>query len=194
MIIIRKDQLNLVEPNNTILKSSPALYDFEKNKSSALAISNVLFERMKELGGIGLSANQVGINLKIFVMGTDHNKLAVFNPEIIEYFGEEISFKEGCLSFPGLFIFVKRPAGIRVKFQDIEGNLKEGEFTGLTARIFQHEYDHMQGKDFTERVSKIKLDLAKKKYLNLKKKIIKKHAVQTMIGALNESENLNLQK
>jgi hypothetical protein len=59
--------------------------------------------------------------------------------------------------------------------------------TGITARVFQHEYDHMEGKLFTEKVSKMKLDLAKKRYANLKKKIIKKHAVKTMIEALNES-------
>jgi len=176
MIILRRDQLNLVEPTHEAMKTPPAPYDFEKEKESAVNVAKVLISRMKELGGVGLSANQLGLNLRVFVMGDENNYLAVFNPEILETKGDPFSFREGCLSYPGLMMNITRPPIVRVKFQK-----------GITARVFQHEYDHMEGKLFTEKVSKMKLDLAKKRYANLKKKIIKKHAVKTMIEALNES-------
>ena len=187
MIILRRDQLNLVEPTHEAMKTPPAPYDFEKEKESAVNVAKVLISRMKELGGVGLSANQLGLNLRVFVMGDENNYLAVFNPEILETKGDPFSFREGCLSYPGLMMNITRPPIVRVKFQNEYGVWKEEEYIGITARIFQHEYDHMEGKDFTSKVSKMKLDFAMKKYKNVKKKIIKKHAVKTMIEALNES-------
>lgn len=185
MLIVRKDQTKLVESNSPLLLKRPEDYDFT-NDGDPTALVNVLFDRMKELGGIGLSANQVGVDRRIFVMGTE-TPIVVINPEILECTTKEESFREGCLTFPGLFLYVTRPVSIRVKFQTVKGDVVETEMTGITARIFQHEYDHMEGKLFTERVSKMKLDLAKKRYANLKKKIVRKHAVKTMIEALNES-------
>lgn len=185
MLIVRKDQTKLVESNSPLLLKRPEDYDFT-NDGDPTALVNVLFDRMKELGGIGLSANQVGVDRRIFVMGTE-TPIVVINPEILKCTTKEESFREGCLTFPGLFLYVTRPVSIRVKFQTVKGDVVETEMTGITARIFQHEYDHMEGKLFTERVSKMKLDLAKKRYANLKKKIVRKHAVKTMIEALNES-------
>ena len=185
MLIVRKDQTKLVESNSPVLLKRPEDYDFT-NDGDPTALVNVLFDRMKELGGIGLSANQVGVDRRIFVMGTE-TPIVVINPEILECTTKEESFREGCLTFPGLFLYVTRPVSIRVKFQTVKGDVVETEMTGITARVFQHEYDHMEGKLFTERVSKMKLDLAKKRYSNLKKKIVRKHAVKTMIEALNES-------
>jgi peptide deformylase len=185
MFIVRKDQVNLVESTAELLHRKPQEYNFV-NDGDPTALVNVLFQRMKELGGIGLSANQVGVDRRLFVMGVD-NPIAVINPEIVEYIGKEESFREGCLTFPGMFLYITRPVSIKVKFQTVQAELVETVMTGITARVFQHEYDHMEGKLFTEKVSKMKLDLAKKRYANLKKKIIKKHAVKTMIEALNES-------
>ena len=70
---------------------------------------------------------------------------------------------EACLSFPGLQLKVKRPASIRVRFQDPYGNWITRQFAGMSARVFLHEYDHLFGVDFTDKVSKLKLDMAKKK-------------------------------
>ena len=189
MIILRKDKLNLVEPDNEVLNVPPALYDFTNEGESAPAISTVLFERMKQLGGVGLSANQVGLDMRIFVMGLGETKIAVFNPEITEYSDTEELFNEGCLSYPGIVLGIKRPTKIKAKYQDETGQIIEQEFNGLTARIFQHEYDHMNGTDYTDRVSKFKLDYAKKKFENKRKKIIKKYAVKTMIEALNVNKD-----
>jgi peptide deformylase len=86
---------------------------------------------------------------------------------------------------------ITRPTKITATYQDETGKFIEQEFNGLTARIFQHEYDHMNGTDFTNRVSKFKLDFAKKKFENKRKKIIKKYAVKTMVEALNDSKDSN---
>jgi len=191
MIILRKDKLNLVEPTDEVMNKPPAPYDFETEGESAPGVSTVLFERMKQLGGVGLSANQVGLDLRVFVMGLGETKIAVFNPEIIEYNTKEELFNEGCLSYPGIMLSIKRPTTIKVRYQDETGQYIENEFNGLTARVFQHEFDHMNGTDYTHRVSKFKLDFAKKKFENKRKKIIKKYAVKTMIEALNDSKDSN---
>lgn len=189
MIIIRKDQLKLVEPTDPILHKTPEPFDFDKDGESAEMLANVLFEKMKQYGGAGLSANQVGLDLRVFVMGLDNTKICVFNPEILEYSAEEDHFNEGCLSYPGIMLNIKRPFKIRVRYHNEKNELIETDVTGLTARIFQHEFDHMNGTDFTTRVSKLKLDFAKKKFSNKKKKIIKKYATKTMIEAINDHTN-----
>ena len=191
MIILRKDKLNLVEPTDEVMNKAPQPFNFEVDGGSAQNIANVLFEKMKQLGGVGLSANQVGLDMRVFVMGLGETKIAVFNPIIIRYGKIEESFNEGCLSYPGIMLSIKRPTKITAAYQDETGNIVEQEFNGLTARIFQHEYDHMNGTDYTHRASKLKLDFAKKKFENKRKKIIKKYAVKTMIEALNDNKDSN---
>ncbi|NBP01551.1 MAG: peptide deformylase [Proteobacteria bacterium] len=187
MIILRADKLQLVEPNHELMNRPPKLYDFENEKDSAPGVASVLYQKMKDLGGIGLSANQLGLDLRVFVMGSADTGTYIFNPEILGQSDEEDTFREGCLSYPGIFLYMKRPLSIRAKYFNEKGEEKITNFSGLTARIFQHEYDHMMGTDFTKNVSKLKLDLAKKKFANARKKLIKKHARKTIIGAINES-------
>ena len=191
MIVLRKDKLDLVEPSAKVMNKAPQSFNFEEDKDSAQSVANVLFERMKQLGGVGLSANQVGLDMRVFVMGLGELKIAVFNPIIIKYSKEEESFNEGCLSYPGIMLSIKRPTKITATYQDETGKFVEQDFNGLTARIFQHEYDHMNGTDYTHRASKFKLDFAKKKFENKRKKIIKKYAVKTMVEALNDSKDSN---
>jgi len=191
MIVLRKDKLDLVEPTAEVLHKAPQPFNFEANGDSAQSVANVLFERMKQLGGVGLSANQVGLDMRVFVMGLGETKIAVFNPIIISYSKIEEVFNEGCLSYPGIMLAINRPTKITATYQDETGKFVEQDFNGLTARIFQHEYDHMNGTDYTQRVSKFKLDFAKKKFENKRKKIIKKYAVKTMIEALNDNKDSN---
>ena len=80
---------------------------------------------------------------------------------------------EGCLSYPGLWLKVRRPEGIEVTYEDVKGELQEKAMFGLEARIFQHEYDHMDGLNFTDRVSKLKMDRAKKRLKKVQKKLDK---------------------
>jgi hypothetical protein len=96
--------------------------------------------------------------------GSGNNAVAYafFNPEIVEVTGEE-RFNEGCLTFPGLFLPIKRPATVKIKYQDMDGVAKEETFTGLSARIILHEYDHLDGMLMTEKVHQIVLDRCKQK-------------------------------
>jgi len=136
-------------------------------------IKDNLIDTMKHYNGVGLSANQCGIMERVFVMYSDVMKgeiIACFNPIIITESDEEIMMDEGCLSYPGLWLKVKRPDGIEVTYEDENGEKQEKAMFGLTCRVFLHEYDHMQGLDFTKKVSKLRLNMAKKR----QKKQIKK--------------------
>lgn len=122
---------------------------------------------MAATGGIGLSANQVGLSIRAFVMYTNFEDKTVefmLNPKIeSESLDDQVLFTEGCLTYPFLFLDIKRPKVIKVSWTDLNGERQERVWKGLTARIFQHEYDHMQGKNFTMYASKLKLDRGYKK-------------------------------
>ena len=127
-----------------------------------------LISFMLENKGIGLAANQVGLTKSVFVMGSENIKgfpapFAVFNPRIIESSTDLIIDQEGCLSYPNLWLMVKRPNWIKVEYQDSKGNTHEVEMTGYLSKCFQHEYDHLNGICFVDRVSQMKLQLAMKK-------------------------------
>ena len=114
--------------------------------------------------GIGLSANQIGLNAQVFVMGENtDNAIMCINPEVLQHTEETVIDTEGCLSFPNVYVKVKRPKEILVKYYD--ENLKEisTKVIGYSAKCFLHEWDHLQGVTFKDRVSKLKWDIAKKK-------------------------------
>ena len=131
-----------------------------------------LIETMKESAGVGLSANQCGVMERAFVMYSDVKKkeiLACFNPKIVSESDETILMDEGCLSWPGLWLQVRRPDGIEATYEDEDGKLHEIALFGLECRIFQHEMDHMEGTNFTKKVSKMRLSRAKKRQQKRKK-------------------------
>jgi peptide deformylase len=153
----------LLEPDNPVLKVKLEDCNSELNRQE---LKDNLIETMKQYEGIGLSANQVGILERVFVMYNNvesKNIIAVFNPKIIKEGEEKVLINEGCLSYPGLWVKVSRPETIEVEYEDENGEKIERELYGLQSRIFQHEYDHMEGSNFTEKVSKLKLDMAIKK-------------------------------
>lgn len=118
--------------------------------------------------GIGLAANQIGITKRVFVMGSTNidgfpQPFAVFNPRILKASEETVLEKEGCLSYPGLWLSIKRPAVIEVQYEDSKGNTHEAAMSGLIARCFQHELDHLNGVCFVDIVSQLKLKLAMNK-------------------------------
>lgn len=133
-----------------------------------------LIETMQAHSGIGLSANQVGIKERAFVMYKDLNKretMAVFNPHVLEYSKEKVLMDEGCLSYPGLWLKISRPSAVIVEFENESGTKDQFQLFGLEARVFQHEMDHMQGKDFRSHVSKLKLNMALKRIKKQQKKL-----------------------
>ena len=126
-----------------------------------------MFLVMKKYGGIGLTCNQVGLPFNMFVAGHENIEkglsLAMFNPMIISGGVEEIMMKEGCLTYPYVFLNVKRPRKVVMKYEDAEGKTQEAHLDGMMSRICQHEYDHTIGRNFTEHVSKFKLKRAQEK-------------------------------
>lgn len=123
---------------------------------------------MQKNMGIGLAANQIGLTKNVFVIGSENipgfpKPFAVFNPKIISSSNETDLFKEGCLSFPGLWLNIRRPKKIQVQYQNSKGDIIDAEIDGLIARCFQHEYDHLKGICFVDIVSPMKLQLAMQK-------------------------------
>ena len=160
---------DFVDAYDNILSQKIELFDFSNPPKPPRYLAVSLIETMAKKRGVGLAANQVGLPYRVFVMGMETVAFACFNPEVISTEGDE-TVLEGCLSFPGLYLKVNRPYGIQVRYTDMNGVTQEKRFDGLTARIFQHELDHLNGVRFTSLVSSTSLDIARRKVKkNLKK-------------------------
>ena len=142
-------------------------------------LSKKMYNSMVKYGGIGLSCNQVGLPFRMFVMGghpqiEDGKVRNCFNPLIKDMSEETINMKEGCLSFPFLFLMINRPKWVNVQYSDENGETVEEYLHGMSARIFQHENEHMNGYIFTDLVSKMKLERGKKAQAKLVKQTIRR--------------------
>ena len=142
-------------------------------------LGKIMYDTMVKYGGLGLSCNQVGLPYRMFVMGghpriEDGKVRYVFNPFVNDVSEETIVFKEGCLSFPFLFLSIKRPKWVSIKYTDENNEEIEETLHSMSARIFQHENEHMNGYLFTDLVSKFKLDRAKKAQKKIIKETIRK--------------------
>tara|TARA_B100001287_G_C22593484_1_gene486855 strand:+ start:474 stop:1046 length:573 start_codon:yes stop_codon:yes gene_type:complete len=166
----------------------------EKTKNLKSLVNN-MWETMYAAQGVGLAAPQIGKSIRLFIVDTypfsDNEDLSIkereflrsfkmvfINPEIIEEFGKECVFNEGCLSIPGIREDVKRKDSIIIKFQDLDGKLIEESFSGIVARVIQHEYDHLEGILFTDKLS------------SLKRKIIKRKLNEISIGKIKVDYNM----
>ena len=117
-------------------------------------LAKTLIENMLHYDGVGLSANQIGIEERAFAMIRDieYNDIIVcFNPRIVKRYDNEVWCEEGCLSFPDEIINIQRPDRIVVKYEDEDKKDHKIKLDGFAARVFQHEYDHLNGIDFTQR-------------------------------------------
>lgn len=160
---------NLVKESDDILSQVSSEWDWDKDGEIAEFAQSML-KIMFENNGLGLAAPQIGVSKRVIVMGNQQRSYICVNPEITSTTGTKRD-QEGCLSFPGLWLNVERPATITVKYQDIIGRVQEHEFTGLPARVFQHELDHLNGVSFVNKVGKLSLNLAtKRRKKNLKRK------------------------
>jgi peptide deformylase len=160
--------LNLITYPNPILNNQLPEFDWDNPVMDPKLLEEQLVKLMWEHNGIGLAANQAGVETRVFAIMTRNlsgvtEPFAVFNPKILAVSDEQESGEEGCLSFPGLFFQVKRPYHLVAEFFDRDKNQCIIRFDGVDARCFQHEYDHLNGVCFTSKVSKLKLDLAVKK-------------------------------
>ena len=143
--------LKLIPNTHPILheKMKPCSEDLDRRE-----MSRILKENMVHYEGVGLSANQIGISERVFVMilhMETEEIITCFNPRIIKKYKDCGWFEEGCLSFPDEIINVNRPNRIVVKYEDEDKKEHKIKLDGFAARVFQHEFDHLEGIDFTQR-------------------------------------------
>lgn len=151
--------LDLVSEDDPILRQTFEDFDFSNPPTDPIELANNLIETMADKKGLGLSACQVGLPYRVFVLWSE-TPLVVFNPRVVDQKNEFVVLEEGCLSFPGLFIKVKRPSMVKVRYQDARGETHTQTFIGMTARTFLHEMDHLDGILYTQRANKIHLSRA----------------------------------
>ena len=165
--------LELVPESATVLHEECLQFDFANPPYDPKELAQALHDKMISQDGLGLSANQVGIPYRVFVMRTGKEPFAMFNPKVVDVSDKEIPMKEGCLSYPLLFLSVKRPDTVRIRYQNVDGETNTEQFIGMTARIAQHEFDHMLGKVYTEKASAFETQRAMRKRMILKRKVKK---------------------
>lgn len=145
-------------------------HDIDK-KDSFTELATNMAHTLKTQKGYGLAGPQVAVLKNIFVIdataggenGTETDVKMYVNPEILDYSAEEIYFSEGCFSIPGVFEDVIRPDKIEVRYRNENFDVREETLDGLTARIFQHEYDHLQGILFIDRLNSLRKRMIKSK-------------------------------
>jgi peptide deformylase len=154
---------NIVTYGSSILRK---LSESVSERDDIVQFTETLFDTLRKANGIGLAGPQIGILKRIFVIDTslinqkdrsvETLKQVYINPSIIWQSEEEIVYTEGCLSIPEIFEEVERPLKIRVKYNDLLFNSIEEEIDGIKARIFQHEFDHLEGILFIDRTNPLK--------------------------------------
>ena len=163
----------IVAYGDPVLKKKAELIDPEK--TDVITLSEDMFETMHKASGVGLAAPQIGKSLRIFVIDASpmedekykEFKSAFINPEILEEDGEPWDYEEGCLSIPGIREDVARHEKLRIRYFDENWKLHEEEYEGILARIIQHEFDHIEGVLFTDKLSGFKKRLLKGKLADI---------------------------
>ena len=185
-----KRLLPLIPPSDPrlLMQIAPFMDDTLENFEFAnrKELCEVMYDNMTKYGGLGLSANQVGLPYRMFVMGghpqiEDGRVRYVFNPMVNDVSEESVMLKEGCLSFPFLFLGIKRPKWVSVRYTNENGEEVEETLHGMPGRIFQHENEHMNGYVFTDLVSKLKLERAEKTKAKMIKEIQKRQNTPRII-------------
>lgn len=160
--------LPIIKYGSSVLRNKAA--DIDKTDDFEHLSAN-MFETLKKYQGVGLAGPQIKVSKNLFIIDTtpftddETPKIekAFFNPEILHVGNKTDDYEEGCLSIPGIFESVKRPSTIEVRYRDINFDIKEETLEGIEARIFQHEYDHLEGILFIDRIHKLKRKLINKK-------------------------------
>ena len=173
--------MELIKSNDPRLKQTCPEFDFETGYImedgtvlQAKELYELLRDKLVEHKGVGLSAPQLGIMTRVFVIGNPdapNEIIGVFNPMIVDYDEETVVYEEGCVSYPGLFIKIKRPRGIRVRYRGWNGEAGTTRYEGYTARVFQHEYDHLNGITYQTRANRYHLDQARNFKNRMEKKL-----------------------
>ena len=161
-------KIELIKETDNILRQVCEPWHFTINGDPTDLVkemTHIMFEN----NGIGLAAPQVGILKRLFIMGNPDKLIVCINPEILEGDNKNVISKEGCLSFPDLWLNVKRHDFIRVKYYDITGQEVVRDFSGLISRVYQHELDHLDGVCYDTKVAKLSLEMANNRRKKRKK-------------------------
>lgn len=159
-------KMQLITPRtsyNNELSVASDPFDFANPPFSPKDFAEALVKIMIKKNGIGLAAIQVGMPYQVFTVRSDPIQIC-FNPKIVDLSGEEVLADEGCLSFPGMSVKVKRFEEVRVRFQNFEGKFVTRKLAGLAARVVQHEIDHVNGILFYNRANKFHRDQALRRW------------------------------
>lgn len=141
--------LNLVPETDPILKRPTVEFSFEKEGlENAAKLSRNLIKTITEHKAFGLAANQCGIPYSVICIGYGDTYVTLFNPKLLSVSDESVMMQEGCLSFPFLVLGIKRAKSIKIEFQDFEGVKHTNNLDGISARVFLHELDHLNGITF----------------------------------------------
>ncbi len=159
---------DLVEPTDPILRTEMPEFDFSNPDIDPLDLVSNLAETMLHNGGIGIAANQCGLEYRVFVLMAE-DLIPCFNPKIVDVSQEQVLLEEGCLSYPGLTVKVKRPRRIKVRYTEPNGNVETKTFDGMTARAFQHELSHLNGVVHLDEASYIHKQQAMKRWKKIQR-------------------------
>jgi peptide deformylase len=163
--------MKLLPLNDPLMKKVPEQFEDWDNVQEFV---DRLWNYQNSIGGVGLSANQVGLDASVFTMGHGVHRWDIINPKLISNSEEVVTMEEGCLSAPGLMLKVKRPERCTLTYKNAENEDVIEEFEGIWARIALHEYDHMLGQSFLQRVGPVQLERAVKKIKKQTKKMIQR--------------------
>jgi peptide deformylase len=143
--------VTIKSPDKKILRRKAPSFDFAKHSSKEIRDTvSEMRKIMKQNDGVGLSANQVGLNWRMFIAEYDKKLYVIVNPKITKTSKEVETLEEGCLSVPDKFIEISRPESIVIEASDQRGKKIKIKAFGILARIFQHETDHLNGKLITD--------------------------------------------
>ena len=163
--------MNLIYYPDEFLTREVKEVNIEKPEFDFVEIKKNMTDIMLQNGGIGLSANQVGLDAKLFIMGENESNISlIINPKVLQHTKDTVLELEGCLSFPNVYVKVNRPKEILVEYYDENLESKRTHVKGYTTKVFLHEWDHLHGVTFKDRVSKLKWDMATKKAKKMEKK------------------------
>ena len=141
-------------------------FDFTNPPFDPVEFSQELIKFVYENNALGIAANQIGVPYRVFAMRGSPENFVCFNPKIIQESEKQIVLEEGCLSYPGLLVKIKRPEFVRVRFTTPNGDTITRQFIGMTARVFQHEYDHLEGNRFYDKANRFHREQAMRKWKN----------------------------
>lgn len=165
----------LVDQNNPILHkpNQPVTQELLVDNGKGLkAVAQVLMDNLHKNNAIGISACQIGIDLALFIINVDGHIRVCANPQLVAASADMEKQIEGCLSFPNLELNINRPTAVVVRYTNLDANEVTEQLDGLAARAWLHEYDHTIGICFTNRVSKLVLDMSKRKLAKAKRRSV----------------------